>query len=129
MEYLVLDTAVASHLQRGSLPRELQAHLRGKTACVTFVTVGEFFKGAFRRGWGERRIEGLETWLRSVVILPYTGEVSRAWGRVCAACEANGFPIAANDAWIAALALQYRLPVLSRDEHFDAVPGLRRETW
>jgi predicted nucleic acid-binding protein len=82
MEYLVLDTDVASHLQRGSLPQELQAHLQGKTPCVTFVTVGEFFKGAFRRGWGERRIEGLETWLRNVVILPYTGEVSRTWGRV-----------------------------------------------
>ena len=35
----------------------------------------------------------------------------------------------ANDAWIAALAVQHRLPVLSRDEHFDAVPGLDRKTW
>jgi len=40
-----------------------------------------------------------------------------------------GRPIPANDAWIAALALQHRLPVMSRDEHFDAVPGLRREAW
>ncbi len=38
-------------------------------------------------------------------------------------------PIPANDAWIAALALQHRMPVLSRDEHFDAVPGLYRESW
>jgi hypothetical protein len=29
----------------------------------------------------------------------------------------------------ASLALQHRRPVLSRDDHFDAVPGLRRETW
>lgn len=26
-------------------------------------------------------------------------------------------------------ALQHCLAVLSRDEHFDGVPGLRRETW
>ena len=31
--------------------------------------------------------------------------------------------------WIAALALQHRLPVLSRDEHFDDIPGIRREDW
>jgi predicted nucleic acid-binding protein len=30
-----------------------------------------------------------------------------------------GRPIPANDGWIAALALQHRLSVLSRDEHFD----------
>ncbi|MGH7750119.1 MAG: PIN domain-containing protein [Steroidobacteraceae bacterium] len=35
----------------------------------------------------------------------------------------------ANDAWIAALALQHRLAVLSRDGHFDAVPSLEREDW
>ena len=29
----------------------------------------------------------------------------------------------------AALALQHRLPILSRDEHFDVVPGLDRRSW
>jgi predicted nucleic acid-binding protein len=38
----------------------------------------------------------------------------------------RGRPIPANDAWISALALQHRVPVLSRDEHFDEVPGLER---
>jgi predicted nucleic acid-binding protein len=32
-------------------------------------------------------------------------------------------------AWIGALGLQHRLPVLSRDEHFDAVAGLIRVSW
>jgi predicted nucleic acid-binding protein len=36
----------------------------------------------------------------------------------------SGHPIPVNDAWVAALALQHRLPVLSRDEHFDVVPDL-----
>jgi tRNA(fMet)-specific endonuclease VapC len=40
-----------------------------------------------------------------------------------------GHPVPANDAWIAALALEHRLPVLSRDRHFDDVRGLRRESW
>ena len=31
-----------------------------------------------------------------------------------------GRPIPANDTWIAALAMQHGLPILSRDEHFDA---------
>jgi tRNA(fMet)-specific endonuclease VapC len=38
-------------------------------------------------------------------------------------------PIPANDLWIAALARQHRLPVLSRDRHFDFVPRLKRLAW
>jgi tRNA(fMet)-specific endonuclease VapC len=45
------------------------------------------------------------------------------------ALKRAGRPIPANDAWIAALALQHRLVVLSRDQHFDAVPGLERKSW
>ena len=35
--------------------------------------------------------------------------------------EKLGRPIPANDVWIAALALQYRLPILRRDTHCDDV--------
>jgi hypothetical protein len=34
-----------------------------------------------------------------------------------------------NVAWIAALALKHRLPVLSRDQHFDVVPDIERRSW
>ena len=35
-------------------------------------------------------------------------------------------PIPPNDVWIAALALQNDLPVLSNDRHLDTVDGVRR---
>ena len=56
-----------------------------------------------------------------------TDETAVAYAALRVALKRSGRPIPANDAWIAALALQHRLPVLSRDEHFDAVPGLERE--
>jgi tRNA(fMet)-specific endonuclease VapC len=40
-----------------------------------------------------------------------------------------GTPIPTNDLWIAALCRQHDLPLLSRDRHFDRVPGLRRIAW
>ncbi len=40
-----------------------------------------------------------------------------------------GSPIPANDVWIAALARQHDLPVVSRDKHFDLVQGVRRVSW
>ena len=38
--------------------------------------------------------------------------------------RAKGRPIPSHDAWIAALALQHRLPISTRDEH-----GIERRTW
>jgi tRNA(fMet)-specific endonuclease VapC len=40
-----------------------------------------------------------------------------------------GTPIPSNDIWIAALCLQHKYPILSRDRHFDLVEGLKRLAW
>ena len=40
-----------------------------------------------------------------------------------------GTPIPWHDLWIAAQAREHSLPVLSRDSHFDYVPGLTRIDW
>jgi predicted nucleic acid-binding protein len=38
-------------------------------------------------------------------------------------------PIPVNDLWIAALCRQHGHDLLSRDQHFDQVTGLRRISW
>jgi tRNA(fMet)-specific endonuclease VapC len=40
-----------------------------------------------------------------------------------------GRPIPYHDIWIAALARQHRLAVVSRDTHFDSVRGIQRLSW
>ena len=41
----------------------------------------------------------------------------------------RGRPMPENDVWIAALARQHNLPIVSRDPTFDDVPDLRRYAW
>jgi len=41
----------------------------------------------------------------------------------------RGRPIPENDLWIAALARQHTLEIVSRDSHFDDVEGIRRISW
>ena len=40
--------------------------------------------------------------------------------------SAPATPFRLNDVWIAALARQYALPLLSNDTHFDRVDGVER---
>jgi predicted nucleic acid-binding protein len=62
-------------------------------------------------------------------VLPLTEGTANAYAVVRLAVKQKGTPIPANDAWIAAIALEHGLPVLSRDTHFDSVPRVKRQSW
>jgi hypothetical protein len=124
-DYLVLDTDVVSTLQAGRLSVEMSDLLVSKTPCVTFVTVGELFRGAYKANWGPRRLERLEAWLRNVLVLPYDGDTARRWGRLVADMERRGRSVPANDAWIAACCLSRNLPLMTLNRRdFQEIPGL-----
>ena len=98
-------------------------------AAIPVIVLGEF-----RYGIGEsRHRKTYEAWLdaqlHSFDLLSVTDETAIAYAALRVALKRSGRPIPANDAWIAALALQHRLPVLSRAQHFDVVPDLERTSW
>jgi predicted nucleic acid-binding protein len=104
--------------------------LRAQTrAAIPVIVLGEFRYGIAQ----SRRRSSYEEWLVSHLVhfevLAVTDETAAAYATLRVYLKRSGRPIPANDAWIAALALQHRLTVLSRDEHFDVVPGLDRRSW
>jgi len=68
-------------------------------------------------------------WPAARTVLPLTRETAERYARVRERLRAAGSPIPGNDVWIAALAPERGLPLLSRDEHFGRVEGLRRRAW
>lgn len=124
--YIVLDTDAASRLQSGQLPQDLKQRVVSMTLCVTFVTVGEFFKGACKRHWGSSRVAKMEEWLRNVLVLPYDAGVARSWGQLMAEAERHGRPVSQNDGWIAACCVSRDLPLMTLNRrHFENMPGLK----
>jgi predicted nucleic acid-binding protein len=99
---------------------------RQPRAAIPVIVLGEFRYGIA----GSRHRAAYEAWLASHLpqfeILAVTEETTLAYAALRVTLKRLGRPIPANDAWIAALALQHRLPILTRDEHFDGVPDLDR---
>ena len=62
-------------------------------------------------------------------VLPVVEETTVHYASIRKQLKEGGAPLPANDVWIAALARQHELPVLSRDPHFDIVAGLTRISW
>ncbi|MEW6689812.1 MAG: type II toxin-antitoxin system VapC family toxin [Pseudomonadota bacterium] len=125
---MILDTNALSAFADGETG--VGEVLRRQTrAAIPVIVLGEFRYGIAQ----SRHRPTYEAWLASQLpgfdVLAVTEETAVAYAALRVELKRSGRPIPANDAWIAALALQHRMPVLSRDEHFDAVPGLERESW
>ncbi len=125
---MILDTNALSAFVDGD--RGVGEVLRfQRRAAIPVIVLGEF-----RYGIAESRHRATyEAWLRDELmhfeILPVTEETTVNYAELRVELRRSGKPIPANDAWIAALALQHRLPVLSRDQHFDVIPKLERIGW
>ena len=65
---------------------------------------------------------------RAEVLSP-NRQTIKPYATVRAELKAAGTPIPANDCWIAALARQHKLGLLSKDRHFDRVKGIKRYDW
>jgi predicted nucleic acid-binding protein len=95
---------------------------------IPVIVLGEFSYGIAL----SKHRPSYEAWLESHLshfdILAVTDETAVAYAALRVALRRSGHPIPSNDAG-SPLALQHRLPVPSRDEHFDAVPTLDRESW
>jgi toxin FitB len=123
---VVLDTDVASRLMRRTLPASVADRLVGLTPAVTFVTVGELFRGAVHARWGERRVDELQRWLARLVALPADQAVGRTWGEITGHALRAGRPLPANDAWIAACCLVHGAPLATLNPRdFASIEGLR----
>jgi tRNA(fMet)-specific endonuclease VapC len=61
-----------------------------------------------------------------VNLLLADGETTRHYASLFRQLRAQGTPIPTNDLWIAALAIQHDLILLSRDEHFRHLPQIER---
>jgi tRNA(fMet)-specific endonuclease VapC len=126
MDVVLLDTNIVSFLLKGdSRARSYAPHLQGRILAISFMTVAELFQWAFVHNWGARRMSQLETSLRNYTVLPFDIALCRLWGEVRANCRAVGRPISPQDAWIAATALQHRMPLVTHNPaDFEAIEEL-----
>jgi tRNA(fMet)-specific endonuclease VapC len=59
-------------------------------------------------------------------LLAITAETEVPHAKLCASVTRRGLTIPADDVWVAALAIQHGQPILSLDQRFDELPGVRR---
>ncbi len=125
---MILDTNALSAFVDGDagVGGILQSQAR---AAIPVIVLGEFRYGIAESRHRKTYESWLDAQLRNFDVLVVTEETAVRYAALRVGLKRSGRPIPANDVWIAALALQHRLPILSRDTHFDVVAGVRRASW
>lgn len=125
---MILDTNGLSALVEGDLT--LQPILgKANRVAIPVITLGEYRYGISQSHDRVRYEQWLASYLPGFQILDINEQTTFSYSAVRSELKKAGKPIPSNDIWIAALCRQYSLPLLSRDRHFDAVPGLTRLAW
>lgn len=124
----LLDTnAVIAFFRRD---RAIHARMEQLDECfMSTIVVGELLYGALHSSRATENIARVESFAMSVTVLPCDLQSAAEYGRIKHELRLNGTPIPENDIWIASVAAQHNLTVLSNDKHFDLVAQLQREGW
>jgi len=99
------------------------------TVLVSFETAMELRFGAIHAGWGQLRRRRLERALKLYTVVQPDEQAIATCAQLRADCRKVGHALASKDhigdLWIAATAVRLRIPLVSDDGIFEAVPGLQ----
>ena len=102
---------------------------RAQQMAIPVIVLGEYRYGIAQ----SRKRVSYENWLtgllRDSLVLDINEPTTQHYAEIVLELKRLGKPIPTNDFWIAALCRQHSLPLLSRDRHFDLVPGTKRIGW
>ncbi len=129
-EGFLFDTnvVIAAFEQEEAVTRRLE----GSPADALFVPVvvlGEMDFGARKASRAVENLRRLEEFAAEANVLPCDRDTARFYGEIKDRLRRKGRPIPENDIWIAAVARQHGLVLVSRDSHFEHVEELEVESW
>lgn len=125
-EFLLDTNIVIRLLARDSA---VQRRLDESDIVVPIFALGELYYGAQKSLRTRENLERINEFVADVAVL--SGDLGTAYtfGEIKNELRVKGRMIPVCDLWIAALAHQHDLTLVSRDRHFAEVDNLRWEQW
>jgi predicted nucleic acid-binding protein len=131
VDAIVVDTNVFIYLTRGASEKAAQyaPFVNDKRIVLSFATVAELWRGAVTQQYGDAKRKRLAADIDVAIVVPPDDALSRRWGEITAKARALGHALGQkaqnHDAWVAATAQLYELPLLTEDSDFRGFPDLK----
>ena len=127
MSAAIVDTDVISLIfKQDTRAQKFLPALTVPDLLISFMTEAELERWILQAKWGPERIVRFRTYMRRFVSVPSSRDLIVKWAEVMVAAQAAGRRIEVADAWIAATALLYDVPLVTNNPaDYAGVPGLR----
>ncbi len=96
---------------------------------ISSIVLGELYIGINRVVNKARHLKKLQAFLKLCTVLDADSTTAQYYGEMMAALYKKGRPLPTNDVWIAAVALQHNLTLITRDKHFNEIDNLPVKSW
>ena len=125
---LALDTnAVIAY--RADVPEVVVPTETAARVFLPLPVLGEALYGAKASGRPAENLAAVHAFADTCTILEPDVQTAKVYADIRAELKAAGRPIPENDLWIAALCIQWEIPLLTRDRHFGWVTALQARYW
>ena len=125
---MILDTNALSAAADDD-PGLAAVFARAEQIALPVIVLGEYRHGIAQ----SRHRTSYENWLQELLndclLLDIQEPTTHYYAEISLELKRKGKLIPTNDLWIAAVARQHRLQIVTRDTHFRAVRGLRVTAW
>ncbi len=113
---VLVDTNVVSFAYKHDSRSILyEPHLKGNFLLLSFMTLAELQLWTIKYNWGEKRKIEFAKYLDDYLIIYPDEELCRVWGEVKSDGHKQGKPISTADAWVAAVALLFDIPLVTHN--------------
>lgn len=96
---------------------------------VPTIALGELYYGVRKSSRSRENLQRLDEFAAASRVIGCVLETAQRYGALKDALRQRGQPIPENDIWIAAMAQQHGLTLVSREEHFRQIDDLLLQTW
>lgn len=125
---ILLDTNIVIELFRGNSAIITKLGNKQKVD-IPHVVLAELLLGAYRASNTEKHLSQIRNFLKKCNIIQGDLDTANAYAIIKTELLKKGKPIPENDIWIAAIAKQHDLILITKDRHFKEVQGIEIETW
>ena len=127
-ESLLLDSTAAIDILNCS-PRALDVSKAHPGLVMNPIVLGEVLYGARLSNSVEANLEAAWDFTADCEFVSISERTADFYSQAQHSLRKIGRMIPTNDLWIAALALEHALPLMTNDRHFAAIPGLQTVGW
>lgn len=96
---------------------------------VPAIAIGELYYGAQHSAKVVKNMKQVREFAAASTVLPVELTTAEHYGQIKNELKTKGRPLPENDVWIAAIARQHSLTVVTRDQHFKEINGLLLDEW